>query len=1062
MGRRRKCERPIARAISRGLAGLLVVSAVAGAITLRYWTDPVTVRRMVLEGLRKQFPNVEVSIDSARVWPGWGIQVTNLSLARKGDPALTPVLQIPSGRIEHDGEALKEGRLRIRRLVMDRPRFTVTRNTAGHWNFDGLLPPPRPDVPLPIIVVERGSMALRIATPAGGESVFEIGDIRASMVETSGSPAKFEGRASALRMGRLGIEGTWQRHRGHVDAALDLAGLEINASLFAELARFAPLPMDHVRHVTGEARVQLETSRRPEEGPGWKTDWRLTVARGRLGLRDLPLDLDGIELRARFRDGQLSIEEAHAKAAGAPVHATMVTRLPCEQPFDAVESLAVSAEHVLITPELFARLPDAAKRFHQRFAPVGQLSVVFQYAKRPKGGSSCRLELRPEDMAARYHKFPYPLRRIGGKIVTDFEDGEPTRHEVDLSAEVNGGSRATVRGTIGGVEPHPAVDLWITGVGDAPVKDVPADEDMIAALPARFQPLARSFRFRGNCDIIARIHRGEGQPVGHDQFHLRCQDGAACYDGFPVPLDHVAAELEIHLGPGMADDPNRGDYWVLRRATAKHGRGAVTISAWNTAVPTGQCLTLDTTGIGVPLNDTLKAALVKYRLGTTWDMLAPQGTLDFSSRVTLTDRGDGTKEPVVAMAVRGVSVTPAFFPYPLTDVSAKVHATEGHVQLGECTARHGAARLRLGGGEIRTGQGLWVDVRDLKAGPLTPDAELLSALPAGWQKATNALRPSGEYNVDLKRLVLHDPPAIPGPPGPPTLYWDGSATLTNASWTAGVGWSDVAGTIAFRGAAKGNRIDWFTGHSILDSATVLRQPIQRLHCQFVVDSETPDVLQVRGINGRLFDGTLAGEARVAFGGGLDYTADLKALGIRLEEFGAKNGVGGRLEGRATGQLYVSGHGTGLDELTGRGSFAVANGKLYDLPLALELIKAISLRIPDGAAFDEAHAAFKIEGRRLKVEKLDLLGSAVSLDGHGALNLDGTGVDLEFTAVWARIVQVLPVAWRDLPPWLSQQILKIRMTGSLTEPKFAPEPVPFITEPVKRLLDRFDGKNKKAG
>src|SRR5947207_9113209 len=109
MARRRSCKREIARTFCRGLAALLVVAVVAGAVALRYWTDPVTVRRLVLDGLRKQFPGAEVSVDSARVWPGWGIQVTNLTLARKDDPALTPVLQVPYGRIEHDYEALKEG-----------------------------------------------------------------------------------------------------------------------------------------------------------------------------------------------------------------------------------------------------------------------------------------------------------------------------------------------------------------------------------------------------------------------------------------------------------------------------------------------------------------------------------------------------------------------------------------------------------------------------------------------------------------------------------------------------------------------------------------------------------------------------------------------------------------------------------------------------------------------------------------------------------------------------------------------------------------------------------------
>jgi hypothetical protein len=109
------------------------------------------------------------------------------------------------------------------------------------------------------------------------------------------------------------------------------------------------------------------------------------------------------------------------------------------------------------------------------------------------------------------------------------------------------------------------------------------------------------------------------------------------------------------------------------------------------------------------------------------------------------------------------------------------------------------------------------------------------------------------------------------------------------------------------------------------------------------------------------------------------------------------------------------------------------------------------------AFDEAHAAFKMQGRRLTVERLDLLGTAVSLGGKGDMDLDGSNVDIDFYAVWARIAQVLPVGLRDVPPWLSQNLLKIKMRGSLGEPSFAAEPVPFLVEPVKQLLDRMSNR-----
>lgn len=1052
-------RRSFSRLICRCLAVLVMTAIGAGWGAFRYWTDPVTVRRLVLDQMRRQFPGAEVTLDSARLWPGWGIRLTNLTVARKDDPGLTPVLQIPTARIEHDSEELSKGRLRVRRLKLERPRITAIRGPAGQWNLDGLLAPPKPGVLLPIIVVERGTLVLRIAPARGDESVWEVGDVRAALFETPGSAARFEAKGASARLGSLSIEGVWQRATGQVDSAFDVSGMPVSVDLIRDLARFAPLPIELIRHVHGEGRVHLTAHRRPSETPTWQTEWRLSMSRGQLGLRDLPIDVTDIELHAQLRDGRIMVKEVHGLAADAPVHAMLEASLPAAEPMEAVDAAAVSIEHLLITPELFARLPEAARKFQQKFAPVGRLSLVYRFAKRVSGGWDARVELRPEDLVARYHKFPYAVRRVRGTVTTDLSSDGPGRHHFDLSAEVNGGSRFALRGQVAGEEPFPAIDLWITGPdGKTPAREVPVDDDMIAALPIRFQPLARSFHFQGRCDVLARIHHAEGCPLGHDQYHLRCRDATICYEPFPVPLENAAAELAIHLGPGLPGDPNEGDHWALKNGTATHRGAAVTVKAHNESIAHGQRIHIEMAGTSVPLGEPIAKAVAVHRLGPTWEMLQPEGRIDFSSRVTLTDQPGGMKVPSVTLALRGAAIRPGFFPLAMTDVAAHVHSDPGRVLLGECTARHGAARFSFGGGEIRTGQGLWVDVRELRVHRLQPDADFVAALPPLLQRAANSLRPQGAMDVHVKRLVLDDPPDIPGPPKPPMLYWDGALGVQDFTVTPGVTWTKVGGTFACRGAVRGNRLEWLAGNMALNSATILRQPIERLNSQFVVETETPDVLQIRGVHGRIFGGQLAGEGRIAFGGGLDYSLDIKALGIRLEEFGQHNGFGaGKLEGPATAQFYLTGRGAGLAELSGRGDIDVPNGKLYDLPLALELLKAVSLRAPDGVAFDEAHAAVRFEGQRLRVERLDLLGNAVSLGGRGALNLDGTDVDLDFYAVWARIAQVLPVGWRDVPPWLSQQLLKIKMRGSLEHPSFAPEPVPFLVEPVQSLLERVKSR-----
>src|SRR6185503_8492664 len=85
----------------------------------------------------------------------------------------------------------------------------------------------------------------------------------------------------------------------------------------------------------------------------------------------------------------------------------------------------------------------------------------------------------------------------------------------------------------------------------------------------------------------------------------------------------------------------------------------------------------------------------------------------------------------------------------------------------------------------------------------------------------------------------------------------------------------------------------------------------------------------------------------------------------------------RLEGLASAQLYLSNRAddrTGKPVLEGSGSIDVPSGKLLNLPVLLNLIKVVKLRVPDETGFEEAHALFYIRGERVRFGSLDLIGN----------------------------------------------------------------------------------------
>jgi hypothetical protein len=86
--------------------------------------------------------------------------------------------------------------------------------------------------------------------------------------------------------------------------------------------------------------------------------------------------------------------------------------------------------------------------------------------------------------------------------------------------------------------------------------------------------------------------------------------------------------------------------------------------------------------------------------------------------------------------------------------------------------------------------------------------------------------------------------------------------------------------------------------------------------------------------------------------------------------------------------------------------------------------------------------------------LDLFGNAISLRGQGDLRLDGSDLNLDFNADWARFPQVLPPGVNKIPPAISNQLLRIKMRGDVTDPKFQKDFVPIVTDPVKKLWNEM--------
>ncbi len=164
-----------------------------------------------------------------------------------------------------------------------------------------------------------------------------------------------------------------------------------------------------------------------------------------------------------------------------------------------------------------------------------------------------------------------------------------------------------------------------------------------------------------------------------------------------------------------------------------------------------------------------------------------------------------------------------------------------------------------------------------------------------------------------------------------------------------------------RGWHDGHHIDGAAGNLDVKQLTLFNQPIRNLRGEIVISEDEPDVLKFPGLMANYFGGQIYGPVRVEFGPKLHYRLDLTASQVNLEKFGRGNFNNTELNGLAVAQVYLEGEGAELSGLKGNGRIDVPNGRMYNLPLLLDLLMFLGLRLPDRTAFEEAHVVFDIEG-----------------------------------------------------------------------------------------------------
>lgn len=456
----------------------------------------------------------------------------------------------------------------------------------------------------------------------------------------------------------------------------------------------------------------------------------------------------------------------------------------------------------------------------------------------------------------------------------------------------------------------------------------------------------------------------------------------------------------------------------------------------------------------------------------------------------------------------GPTVTPTFFPYEMTDLSGWLEYKNGEVVANHVAARHGLSRLKMDAAKILTYPDgtVWANLGGIGVAPVISDEALIRALPSQLGTALDDLKLKGGAELLVKHMVVLDPPTtnrVPPPePAPlvagragdasppvgqvvragatspestpsadkPTIYWDAELRLAGAAFDTGVAWEQVFGAVGCRGRYDGDHSGLVRGAIWFDRAVIAHQPVSRLSGRVTAAPQLPDPArpgdylpieaEFTDIAGDLFHGVLGGQGRLILADSVRYNLWLTATDIQLDEMAKhyKIGSDADLKGIAQAQLLLSNRPdpkTGRLVLEGSGKIDVPTGRMYNLPVLLDLVKVLKLQAPDKTAFEEAHATFRIQGDRVKVDQVDLIGKALCLGGSGELDISGEYVKFDFYTLGSQVLaRMINTPVGDLTAFLSKNLFRIKLTRENGELKYKPEAVPLVTEPARAVADRL--------
>ena len=267
----------------------------------------------------------------------------------------------------------------LRKIVWRRPTVHVVRRANGSWNLADILPRPDPAQPVPIIQFEHATVFFDDQQCRTGLVPLEIKDVNLTIINDPLPALHCSGTGFSELLGKIVLEHcTFGRKSKELTAAVKLPDMTVDRGLLRRLTPYFPDLAAHPFRFSGHASLEADLSYQSASGRPWSHDVRCQLRQGRLQSAQCPLVLDNLVAKLRWIDDLLMLESLQAQAGGARV-ALNGEMLGAQAEADLKGSLRV--EHLEVTPELLARLPDKLQHIEPDYHPRGLVNVAIDHSE---------------------------------------------------------------------------------------------------------------------------------------------------------------------------------------------------------------------------------------------------------------------------------------------------------------------------------------------------------------------------------------------------------------------------------------------------------------------------------------------------------------------------------------------------------------------------------------------------------------------------------------------------------------------------------------------------------